>query len=57
MRNVWITLAAMGLGAVLGVAYWHYFGCRNGCAITSVWWRSALYGAVMGYLAVGMGRK
>lgn len=57
MRNVWITVGAMLVGALLGVAYWRWSGCTNGCAITSVWWRSALYGAVMGYLEVGMVRK
>lgn len=57
MRNLWITVGAMVVGALLGVAYWRWFGCANGCAITSVWWRSALYGAVMGYLVVGLVRK
>jgi hypothetical protein len=57
MRNLWITIGAMAIGGALGVAYWHWFGCSNGCAITSVWWRSGLYGAVMGYLVVGMVRK
>ena len=57
MRNMWITIGAVVIGAFLGVAYWNFFGCREGCAITSVWWRSALYGAVMGYLAVGMFKK
>lgn len=57
MRNLWITLGAMAIGGALGVAYWHFVGCSNGCAITSVWWRSGLYGAVMGYLVVGMVRK
>ena len=39
------------LGAILGYLYWNYIGCSSGtCAITSVWWRSTIYGAIMGYL-------
>jgi len=39
------------LGGVLGFAYWYFVGCASGsCGITSVWWRSTLYGAFMGFL-------
>lgn len=35
----------------MGFAYWYFIGCESGgCAITSVWWRTALYGALMGFL-------
>ncbi len=37
-------------GAVSGYAYWYFWGCTHGCAITSVWWRTMLWGALMGYL-------
>lgn len=37
------------IGAIGGYLYWHFVGCSSGtCAITSVWWRSTLYGALMG---------
>jgi hypothetical protein len=39
------------LGAILGYAYWFFVGCDSGgCAITSVWWRTTIYGAFMGFL-------
>ena len=39
------------IGAIAGLAYWHFIGCASGtCAITSVWYRSTLYGAMMGAL-------
>ena len=37
------------IGAIGGYLYWHFVGCSSGTsAITSVWWRSTLYGALMG---------
>jgi hypothetical protein len=39
------------IGAILGYSYWYFVGCSSGsCGITSVWWRSTLYGAFMGFL-------
>jgi len=39
-------------GALGGYLYWRFVGCASGtCAITSVWWRSTLYGALMGGFA------
>lgn len=39
------------LGAVAGFLYWYFVGCESGtCAITSVWYRTAIYGALMGWL-------
>lgn len=52
-RWMWIGLAIV-LGAVAGWAYWNWYGCTNGCAITGQWWTSTGYGAVMGYLTAGM---
>ncbi|MBV6405991.1 MAG: hypothetical protein GFGODING_02776 [Flavobacteriales bacterium] len=52
-RLMWIAVAVL-LGAAGGYAWWHWYGCTNGCLITSVWWRSTLYGAVLGYLALGL---
>jgi hypothetical protein len=42
------------LGAVSGFFYWKFWGCTNGCAIKSVWWRMSLWGAVMGGLLMSM---
>ena len=47
-------MIALGVlvGAIAGYLYWRLVGCASGtCAITSVWWRSALYGAPMGGFA------
>jgi hypothetical protein len=39
------------LGAVVGFMYWKRVGCFNGtCMITSKWYNSTVYGAVMGGL-------
>jgi hypothetical protein len=39
------------LGAVVGFMYWKLVGCFNGtCMITSKWYNSTVYGAVMGGL-------
>ncbi|MFO7655611.1 MAG: DUF6132 family protein [Bacteroidales bacterium] len=38
-------------GAVGGYFYWYYIGCKSGtCPITSVWYSTSLYGALLGYL-------
>lgn len=41
-------------GAVAGLLYFEFYGCENGCMISSVWWRAGLYGAFMGFLVGGM---
>jgi hypothetical protein len=39
------------LGSIAGYTYWSFVGCESGsCAITSVWWRATIYGALMGWL-------
>jgi len=39
------------IGAIVGLAYWNFIGCESGsCAITSVWYRTMSYGAIMGWL-------
>lgn len=51
MNSKKVPLLVTVLGAILGYLYWNYVGCASGtCAITSVWWRSTIYGAIMGYL-------
>lgn len=49
-RNVLI-VAGVLLGAIAGFFYWKIVGCASGtCPITSVWYNSASYGAIMGGL-------
>lgn len=52
-RWMWYAIA-IGLGAAGGYVYWSQVGCTNGCAITGQWWSSTAYGAVMGYLLLGL---
>ena len=49
-NNKWPIISAL-IGAILGFLYWYFIGCASGsCAITSVWYRTMLYGAIMGWL-------
>ncbi len=46
-----IYLISTLLGAILGYLYWYKIGCSTGtCPITSVWYNTSLYGALLGYL-------
>lgn len=46
------------VGAILGWLYWKFVGCSSGsCSITSVWYNSTLYGAVLGWLVFDMFRR
>ena len=37
------------IGGIVGYFYWKYIGCSSGsCAITSVWYKSTLYGMFLG---------
>ena len=48
--NKWPIIVAP-IGAIVGLLYWYFIGCSTGsCAITSVWYRTMLYGAFMGWL-------
>jgi len=39
------------IGAIAGYLFWYYVGCESGsCAITSVWYRTTIYGALMARL-------
>jgi len=38
------------MGAVAGYLYWDLYACENGCAITSIWWRTTLFGLFYGGL-------
>ncbi len=47
--GIWVVV-----GAIAGLAYQRFIGCRTGtCALTSNPYISAIYGAVMGYLLSG----
>lgn len=46
------TLIGIIVGSLLGFAYYYFWGCTNGCTITSSPTISTLYGAFMGGLAV-----
>ncbi|MBT5147986.1 MAG: hypothetical protein HOM41_05435 [Flavobacteriales bacterium] len=51
MKSVIYILVSIVLGGALGYLYWFNIGCSSGsCAITSVWWRSTLYGMLFGFL-------
>lgn len=40
-------------GAALGWGYWNFVGCASGsCSITSVWYNSTIYGAMLGGFVV-----
>ena len=46
------------LGAVVGFMYWKLVGCFNGtCTLTSKWYNSTVYGAVMGGLFLSIFKK
>lgn len=43
-----LTLAA-GIGAGIGLGVGHWARCRTGrCPLRAIWWRWALYGAIVG---------
>jgi hypothetical protein len=44
-------LITLFIGFSGGIAYWYFVGCDSGnCAIWSVWYRSGIYGALLGWL-------
>jgi hypothetical protein len=53
-----LDLIGIGLGAIAGFLYWKFVGCASGtCMITSKPLNSSLYGALMGFLVLGMFKK
>lgn len=58
IKNNWITILGIGIGAIAGFLYWKFIGCSSGhCAITSKPLNSSLYGSVMGGLIFSMFKK
>jgi len=49
-KGVLLTILGVAMGAAAGWLYWHFYGCTNGCAITSSPVNSSIYGAFMGGL-------
>ena len=48
-KRIMIIIIGVIVGGVTGFLYWKYVGCGTGnCAITSVWYKSTLYGMLMG---------
>ncbi|MFA7325380.1 MAG: DUF6132 family protein [Candidatus Kapaibacterium sp.] len=43
-------LLFMAAGAVLGYAYFHFFGCETNCTLKSDWRITSLYGSVIGLI-------
>ncbi|MCF6237631.1 MAG: DUF6132 family protein [Candidatus Marinimicrobia bacterium] len=51
-------LSGLGVGAVLGFAYYYYIGCASGtCAITSNPYISTAYGAMIGLVFIWPGKE
>jgi len=58
ISNYGLSLLGLIIGAIAGYFYWQQVGCASGtCAITSKPLNSTLYGALMGYLLVGIFKK
>ena len=45
------------IGALLGLVYYHFFGCNGTCPITSSPWRTMLYTGLIGFLLSGITAK
>ena len=53
-REVMIVIGVI-IGGISGYLYWKYIGCSTvTCAITSVWYKSTLYGMFMGGMLVDL---
>ncbi len=37
------------IGAGIGYGWYHFYGCQNGCAITSSWSNMTLLGGLFGF--------
>jgi hypothetical protein len=53
-----LDLIGISIGGIAGFMYWKWIGCASGtCMITSKPLNSSLYGALMGFLVIGMFKK
>lgn len=57
--NIYLKIALFTiLGAALGYAYYYFYGCTNGCAITSNSYITTAYGAFTGLIiGLPMGKR
>ena len=56
-KNV-LKITGILAGGIGGFAYYHFVGCASGtCPITSNPYITIVYGALMGYLLLGMFKK
>lgn len=39
-----------GAGALIGYSYYHFYGCTNGCPLSSTWYITTGYGMLSGIL-------
>lgn len=39
------------IGAALGYAWYYFYGCKNGCPLTSSWVNMSIYGGLFGLIA------
>ncbi len=50
-RSKRLQIITLLVGAIAGLLYWKYVGCKTGtCPLKSVWYWTMLWGAVFGYL-------
>jgi hypothetical protein len=57
LRHKWV-ITGIVLGAIGGFLYWKYIGCSSGgCMITSRWYNSTVYGALLGFLFTSSFKK
>lgn len=55
IKNNWLPLVGIFVGAIGGYLYWQQIGCASGtCMITSKPLNSTLYGGLMGYLVFSL---
>lgn len=53
-----LTTSGVILGLIAGILYWKFVGCKSGtCPITSSWYGSAIYGALLGGLILSLFEK
>ncbi len=45
-----LTIVMIPIGASLGLIYWYFWGCEQGCAIRANWHTNLVYGGLMGGL-------
>lgn len=58
LRQHFLVLIGIPLGALAGFLYWKYIGCVSGsCAITSDPVNSTIYGSVLGGLFLSLFKK